>query len=137
MQALHPSALQQQGALLSQLQGAQVQLSTPYFLRNVIKGQVPLVQTSLMCPLNGCAIPSVAICPYVYQACNGSVVAANGNQRCAPVCPVSDSTAGAGQVTTTSSPPPPPKGSLQAARPLLLAAVAVAAFLAFLMASLL
>ena len=89
VQVVNPAALQQIGSsgLLSQVKGAQVQLKTPYFLRNVIKKQAPFVLTSQMCPLNDCAIPSVAICPYVYQACNGSLVYASFSQRCAPPCP--------------------------------------------------
>jgi len=105
VQVVNPAALQQIGSsgLLSQVKGAQVQLKTPYFLRNVIKKQAPFVFTSQMCPLNDCAIPSVAICPYVYRACNGSLVYASFSQRCAPPC--------LADTATSPSPTPSPSPS--------------------------
>lgn len=37
-------------------------------------------------PCCGCRLPSNAICPYVYVACNGSVVYASDTQRCQGTC---------------------------------------------------
>ena len=67
----------------------QLQLSSPFFLRNVAKGQAPVVQVASMCATqSGCALPATPICPYVYKACDGSVVYATAEQPCGPAsCP--------------------------------------------------
>lgn len=98
VQALYPDALTQLQLLTTlqqQQQSAQLQLSSPFFLRNVGKGQAPVVQVASMCSTqSGCALPASPICPYIYMACNGSIAYATAEQPCGPaICP-SDSSDG-------------------------------------------
>lgn len=88
LQALYPSPSSIQKFLVSVTPSTQpVQLSSGFFLRSVGLGNAPKVLTANTCPTQlGCSLPRSPICPYIYLACNGSVVYATSAQRCAPTC---------------------------------------------------
>ena len=88
LQALYPSSANIQKFVTTvSLSTQPVQFSSGYFLRNVQLGQAPKVLTAAMCPTQiGCSLPISPICPYMYMACNGSLVYATSAQRCAPSC---------------------------------------------------
>ncbi len=133
VQALYPDLLRQPST--SAQLGTQVQLSWPYFLRNVIGGRAPIMLSAQMCPLTGCSVPAVAICPYVFRACDGTVVNASAAQRCAPACPVGapgQAPNGAPGQAPNGAPGQAPNGAA-VARPALLASLVAAVIMAVLM----
>ncbi len=93
----------------------------PRFVRNLFTEKAVLVQAQ-QCPLPGCSLAGVPICPYVYVACDGSTAYATPQQRCAPTCPTLDTTAAPPKVDDLKL-----SGSLAAVRPIMLVALAVLA----------
>eukprot|EP00798_Chlamydomonas_sp_ICE-L_P004749 gene4749-34498_t len=95
------------------------------FLRVLGKSEPTLVQAQ-QCPLASCVIPSSEICPFIYEACDGSINHADELVRCSPTCDLDESADG------LTPPSPPPTGNAMALRPFALLAVAAVAFAALL-----
>lgn len=80
--------------------------NAPPRIFRILGVQQPVFLQSSQCQLQGCSLVSSTICPLVYRACNGTVVAATESQRCAP-----SSCNAATAPSTTTAPPPPPLGA--------------------------
>eukprot|EP00798_Chlamydomonas_sp_ICE-L_P004731 gene4731-34487_t len=111
-------------AALTSIQESTPAGTRPGFLRVLGKSKPVLLQ-ALQCPLASCEIPSSEICPFIYEACDGSINHADELVRCAPSCNQDES-------AESVTPPPPPTGDAMGLHPFALLTVAAMGFAALL-----